>query len=138
MGDVLDVRLLNWRVSNKSTLFTVVESGVIDLPVAGGTIAVAGLTPDEIQNVVAAELKRRAVAEKAQVSVGCDSISATLSRLRLRYLSRHAFPEMRDGAALRGFGGVASGATMARVWLSCVAVRPANRMIPRVTRRRST
>lgn len=69
VGDVLDIRLLN-SVNNKSTLFTVVESGVIDVPVAGGTITVAGLTPEEIQNLIAAELKRRAVEEKAQVSVG--------------------------------------------------------------------
>src|SRR5215510_1576677 len=68
-GDVLDIRLLN-SATNKSTLFTVVESGVIDMPVAGGTISVAGLTPEEIQNIIAAELKRRAVEEKAQVSVG--------------------------------------------------------------------
>lgn len=69
VGDVLDIRLLN-SVNNKSTLFTVVESGVIDVPVVGGTITVAGLTPEEIQNLIAAELKRRAVEEKAQVSVG--------------------------------------------------------------------
>ena len=68
-GDVLDIRLLN-SASNRSTLFTVIESGVIDLPIAGGTISVAGLTPEEIQNVIAAELKRRAVDEKAQLSVG--------------------------------------------------------------------
>ena len=68
-GDVLDIRLLN-SPTNRSTLFTVVESGVIDLPIAGGTISVAGLTPEEIQNVIAVELKRRAVDEKAQVSVG--------------------------------------------------------------------
>jgi protein involved in polysaccharide export with SLBB domain len=43
---------------------------VIDLPVAGGTISVAGLTLEEIQNVIAVELKRRAFEEKAQVSVG--------------------------------------------------------------------
>jgi len=70
VGDVLDIRLLNSANSKSSTLFTVVAGGVIDLPVAGGTISVAGLTPDEIQNVISAELKRRAVAEKAQVSVG--------------------------------------------------------------------
>ena len=69
VGDVLDIRLLN-SMNNKSTLFTVVESGVIDVPVVGGTITVAGLTPEEIQNLIAAELKRRAVEEKAQVSVG--------------------------------------------------------------------
>jgi protein involved in polysaccharide export with SLBB domain len=46
------------------------ERGVIDMPVAGGSVSVAGLTPEEIQNVIGAELKRRAVQEKAQVSVG--------------------------------------------------------------------
>jgi protein involved in polysaccharide export with SLBB domain len=69
VGDVLDIRLLN-SPNNKSTLFTVVESGVIDMPIAGGTISVAGLTPEEIQNLIGAELKRRALEEKAQVSVG--------------------------------------------------------------------
>src|SRR5215218_2730725 len=47
VGDVLDIRLPN-SASNRSTLFTVVEDGVIDLPIAGGTIPVAGLTPEEI------------------------------------------------------------------------------------------
>jgi protein involved in polysaccharide export with SLBB domain len=46
------------------------EGGVIDLPIAGGSVSVAGLTPEEIQNVIGRELKRRAVQEKAQVSVG--------------------------------------------------------------------
>lgn len=69
VGDVLDVRLLN-SANSKSTLFTVVADGVIDLPIAGGTISVAGLTPEEIQTRIAAELKRRAVEENAQVSVG--------------------------------------------------------------------
>lgn len=69
VGDVLDIRLLNSN-SKSSTLFTVVAGGLIDLPIAGGTISVAGLTPEEIQNIISAELKRRAVDDKAQVSVG--------------------------------------------------------------------
>ena len=68
VGDVLDIRLLNSANSKSSTLFTVVAGGLIDLPIAGGTISVAGLTPEEIQNIISAELKRRAV--DAQVSVG--------------------------------------------------------------------
>src|SRR6185503_7490529 len=60
VGDILDIRLPN-SSNNRSTLFTVVDDGVIDLPLAGGVISVAGLTPDEIQNVISAELKRRAV-----------------------------------------------------------------------------
>jgi len=98
VGDVLDIRLLN-SVNNKSTLFTVVESGVIDLPVAGGTISVAGLTPEEIQNLIAAELKRRAVEEKAQVSVGVRqyvSHAVTVTGLVIhpgtRYLRREMVP----------------------------------------------
>lgn len=70
IGDVLDVRLLKSANSRSSTLFTVVTGGVIDLPIAGGPISVAGLTPEEIQNVISSELKRRAVDDKAQVSVG--------------------------------------------------------------------
>ena len=69
VGDVLDIRLPN-SANNRSTLFTVVEDGVIDLPIAGGPVSVAGLTPDEIQNVISAELKRRAFDENAKVSVG--------------------------------------------------------------------
>ena len=69
VGDVLDIRLLN-SANSKSTLFTVVAGGFIDLPIAGGSISVAGLTPDEIQNIISKELKRRAVDEKGQVSVG--------------------------------------------------------------------
>lgn len=69
IGDVLDIRLLNFP-TNRSTLFTVMPGGAIDLPLAGGTVKVAGLTTDEIQERIAAELKRRAVEEKAQVSVG--------------------------------------------------------------------
>ncbi|HEU4933671.1 MAG TPA: polysaccharide biosynthesis/export family protein [Pyrinomonadaceae bacterium] len=69
IGDVLDIRLPN-STSNRSTLFTVVEDGVIDIPIAGGLVPVAGLTPEEIQNAITAELKRRAVVENAKVSVG--------------------------------------------------------------------
>jgi protein involved in polysaccharide export with SLBB domain len=69
VGDVLDIRFPN-SANNRSTLFTVVEDGVIDLPLAGGVISVAGLTPEEIQNTISAELKRRAVDENARVSVG--------------------------------------------------------------------
>jgi protein involved in polysaccharide export with SLBB domain len=69
VGDVLDIRLLN-SPNGRSTLFTVTEGGVIDIPVAGGMVSVAGLTTEEIQNTIAAELKRRALEDKAQVSVG--------------------------------------------------------------------
>jgi polysaccharide export outer membrane protein len=69
VGDVLDIRLLNSAYS-RSTLYNVIDGGLIDLPIAGGPIAVAGLTVDEIQVRVASELKRRAIEEGARVSVG--------------------------------------------------------------------
>ena len=98
VGDVLDVRLIN-SPNNKSTLFTVMPSGAIDFPVAGGAIMVAGMTPEEIQVRIAAELKRRAVEEKAQVSVGVrqyTSHSVMVNGLVVnpgtRYLRREAVP----------------------------------------------
>jgi protein involved in polysaccharide export with SLBB domain len=98
IGDVLDIRLLN-VANSKSTLFTIVGGGVIDLPIAGGTISVAGLTPDEIQHVIAAELKRRALDESAKVSVGVRqylSHSVTVTGLvvnpGMRFLRREMVP----------------------------------------------
>jgi protein involved in polysaccharide export with SLBB domain len=98
IGDVLDIRLLN-SSNNNSTLYTVVGSGVIDLPLAGGTIHVAGLTTEEIQTRIAGELKRRAVEEKAKVSVGVRqylSHSVTVTGLvvhpGVRYLRREMVP----------------------------------------------
>src|SRR5262249_1915773 len=69
VGDVLDIRFPN-SANNRSTLFTVVEYGMINLPVGGGLVSVAGRKPEEIQKAISAELKRRAVDENAKVSVG--------------------------------------------------------------------
>ena len=98
IGDILDIRLLN-SAYNRSTLFTVADNGLIDVPVAGGTIAVVGLTPEEIQKLIAAELKRRAVAEKAQVSVSVRQYSShtvTVTGLVIhpgtRFLRREMMP----------------------------------------------
>ena len=98
LGDVLDIRLIN-SPNNKSTLFTVMPSGAIDFPVAGGAIVVAGMTTIEIQTRIAAELKRRAIEENAQVSVGVrqySSHSVMVNGLVVnpgtRYLRREAVP----------------------------------------------
>ena len=97
-GDVLDIRLLN-AANRNSTLFTVDGGGVIDLPVAGGNISVGGLTTEEIQKRIAAELKRRAVEENAKVSVGVRqylSHSVTVTGLVIhpgtRFLRRERVP----------------------------------------------
>lgn len=98
VGDVLDIRFIN-SPNNRSTLFTVLPGGAIDMPVAGGAIAVAGLTPDEIQNRIATELKRRAVEENARVSVGVRQyvshsimISGLVVNPGTRFLRREAVP----------------------------------------------
>jgi len=69
VSDVLDIRLLN-STTGRSTLFTVMDGGLIEFPLVGGSMSVAGLTTDEIQARLTAELKRRAVQEDAQITVG--------------------------------------------------------------------
>ncbi|MGH9962176.1 MAG: polysaccharide biosynthesis/export family protein, partial [Pyrinomonadaceae bacterium] len=98
VGDVLDIRLLN-ASTPRSTLYTVIDGGMIDLPVAGGAMVVAGLTTDEIQALIAAELKRRAVEEGARVSVGVRQyashslvITGLVINPGLKFLRREAVP----------------------------------------------
>ena len=98
VGDVLDIRLLN-SSTPRSTLYTVVDGGLIDLPVAGGPIAVAGLTPDEIQTRIATELKRRAVEDGARVSVGVRQyashavvVTGLVNNPGTKFLRREAVP----------------------------------------------
>jgi protein involved in polysaccharide export with SLBB domain/tetratricopeptide (TPR) repeat protein len=69
VGDVLDIRLLN-SAANHSTLYSVMDGGLLDFPIAGPPIAVAGLTAKEIQVRIAAALKRLAIADQTQVAVG--------------------------------------------------------------------
>ncbi len=68
-GDVLDIRLLN-SAANHSTLYSVIDGGLLDFPIAGAPIPVAGLTTQEIQARISGALKRLAVAEQTQVAVG--------------------------------------------------------------------
>jgi polysaccharide export outer membrane protein len=98
VGDVLDIRLLNSSTA-RSTLYTVVDGGVIDLAIAGGPIAVAGLTVDEVQALLIAELKRRAVENHARVSVGVRQfashsvvITGIVNNPGMKFLRREAVP----------------------------------------------
>lgn len=56
VGDVLDIRLLNAN-TNESTLFTVLEGGLLEYPLAGDPLQVAGLTTDEIGARVTSKVK---------------------------------------------------------------------------------
>jgi polysaccharide export outer membrane protein len=65
VGDVLDIQLAN-NAPRASTLFTVLENGVLEYPLAGNPIVVTGLTAPEI----AARLRQRIkVLDNPQVSV---------------------------------------------------------------------
>jgi protein involved in polysaccharide export with SLBB domain len=68
-GDVLDIRLLNDTNSRTSTLYTVMASGILEYPLAGDPLNVAGMTTEELAGQLIAELKRRAVYEKPQIRV---------------------------------------------------------------------
>lgn len=65
IGDVLDVRLVN-VATRESTLFTVLKNGTLEYPLLSGPVAVAGLTTDEIANLLSKEIR---VIRSARVTV---------------------------------------------------------------------
>jgi len=65
IGDVLDVRLLDMPTA-KSTLFTVLEGGLLDYPLSNAPMIVAGMTPDEIAAQLQASIK---VLDNPKISV---------------------------------------------------------------------
>ncbi len=98
VGDVLDIRLLN-SAANRSTLYTVIEGGLIDFPIAGEPIRVAGLTTKDIQARITSELKRLAVEERTKVVVGVRQyashtviITGLVSSPGTKILRREAVP----------------------------------------------
>jgi protein involved in polysaccharide export with SLBB domain len=56
VGDVLDVRLLN-ATTSESTLFTVLAGGLLEYPLAGEPVTVAGLTTEEINAQLTPKIK---------------------------------------------------------------------------------
>jgi protein involved in polysaccharide export with SLBB domain len=99
VGDVLDIRLMN-TPTTRSTLYTVMEGGLIEYPLAGGPITVSGLTTEEINARLSAELKRRAVNQNPNeivVSVRDYAshnvvISGLVNNPGMRILHREAVP----------------------------------------------
>jgi polysaccharide export outer membrane protein len=65
VGDVLDIRLLNAQ-NRESTLYSVMAGGLLEYPLAGEPLPVAGLTTDEIDARLTAQIK---VFENPQVVV---------------------------------------------------------------------
>lgn len=98
VGDVLDIRLLDDRGRN-STLYTVQPGGVLDYAPLGDPFAVAGKTTDEIAEHIKAELRRRALRDDPQVSVGVREyvshtvlVSGLVSEPGAKALRREAVP----------------------------------------------
>ncbi len=71
-GDILDIKLLN-SDSKESTLFTVMDDGSIDYPLAGGVVQVSGLTNDEVEELLAA---RVTLYENPELSVTVRSFAS--------------------------------------------------------------
>jgi protein involved in polysaccharide export with SLBB domain len=96
VGDILDIRILN-NANKNSSLFTVLEGGTIDYPLAGDEpIQVAGLTSDEISDLLKEKIK---LYENPDVVVNVrDYASHTVSVLGLvekagiKALRREAIP----------------------------------------------
>lgn len=65
IGDVLDVRLANLP-TRESTLFTVLKNGTLEYPLLNGPVSVAGMTTDDIANLLSGEIK---VIRSAHVTV---------------------------------------------------------------------
>jgi protein involved in polysaccharide export with SLBB domain len=97
-GDVLDIRLQN-ALTTRSTLYTVMDGGAIEYPLAGGQFLVGGLTTPEIETRLAEELKRRSVQQDPRVNVSVREytshsviVSGLVATPGARILHREAVP----------------------------------------------
>ncbi|MBA2621475.1 MAG: polysaccharide biosynthesis/export family protein [Acidobacteria bacterium] len=94
-GDVLFISLQN-APSRASTYFTVLNDGTIDYPLAGEMISVAGLTSQEIEDLLRRKIK---LYENPQISVRVREYSShsikvlgLVERAGEKYLQREAVP----------------------------------------------
>ena len=95
VGDVLFISLQN-APSKASTYFTVLNDGTIDYPLAGEMVSVAGLTGEEIEDLLKQKIK---LYENPQISVKVrENASHSITVLGLverageKYLQREAVP----------------------------------------------
>lgn len=98
VGDVLDIQLLNMPTS-ASTLYTVLEGGLVEYPPAGEGFVAAGMTTDEIKERLTSELRRRGIHANPQMMVSVreyDShkviISGLVNEPGTKVLRREAVP----------------------------------------------
>lgn len=68
-GDVLDIRISE-APAGQSTLFTITPAGLLEHPLLAEPLSVSTLTTEEIQTKIQEDLKKRALSEDPQVTVG--------------------------------------------------------------------
>jgi protein involved in polysaccharide export with SLBB domain len=95
IGDVLFVSLQN-APSKESNYFTVLNNGTIDYPLAGEMISVAGLTAEEIEDLLKEKIK---LYENPQVSVKLReyashsiTVLGLVEKAGVKFLQREAIP----------------------------------------------
>jgi protein involved in polysaccharide export with SLBB domain len=98
IGDVIDVRMGD-EPATQSTLFTVTPSGLLEHPILAAPLKVSGLTVEETQAQLEADLKRRSVNENPRVLVGVREylshaiiISGLVKEPGTKLLRREAIP----------------------------------------------
>jgi protein involved in polysaccharide export with SLBB domain len=69
VGDIIDIRLSFNPSTNRSTLYTVLDQGMIEFPLVGGMVSVEGATVEEIRARLGAELTRREIQGNTPLSV---------------------------------------------------------------------
>lgn len=94
-GDILDIRLLN-SPNKDSTLFTVLDNGLIDYPLAGEPVAVGGLTTDEIAELLSEKIK---LYDQPELAVGVRDyashkvvVSGAVEKPGVKIIRREAVP----------------------------------------------
>ena len=95
VGDVLDIQL-SGNAPRASTLFTVLENGVLEYPLAGNPMVVSGMTPAEIASTLRQRIK---VLDNPQVTVSVRdyashsvSITGFVGAPGTKILRREAMP----------------------------------------------
>jgi protein involved in polysaccharide export with SLBB domain len=95
VGDVLDIRLLNAQ-GRESTLFTVMAGGLLEYPLAGDPVPVAGLTTDEVDARLTSKIK---LYENPQIVVSVREyashtvlVSGLVNESGTKVLRREAMP----------------------------------------------
>ncbi len=95
VGDVLFISLQN-APSRESNYFTVLNNGTIDYPLAGEMVSVAGLTADEIEDLLKGKIK---LYENPQISVKLReyashsiTVLGLVEKPGVKYIQREAVP----------------------------------------------